>query len=185
MTQRQLVERAREGDRDAFSAAANASIGRLYALATLILRDGDRAQDAVQDALVSSWRGVRALRDPSAWDAWLQRNVVRACYRHARTERRRELTWARVSARDEPSVDDAGSALASRDELEHGFRSLSIDQRAVIVLHHYAGLPLNEVADVLGIPHGTAKSRLHRATQALRATIVAADRLTARRESVG
>jgi DNA-binding beta-propeller fold protein YncE len=79
--QRELVERAISGDHDAFSVLARASIGRLYSIATLILRDGDRAQDAVQDALVSAWRDVRAIRDPDAWDAWLHRLTVRACYR--------------------------------------------------------------------------------------------------------
>jgi RNA polymerase sigma-70 factor (ECF subfamily) len=175
--ERGLVERARTGDPEAFSAAANASIGRLYAIATLILRDPDRAQDAVQDALVSAWRGIRSLRDVNAWDAWLQRNVVRACYRHARSETRRNLAWARAAVLDEPSLEDAGSALAARDELEGGFRQLSLDQRSVVVLHFYVGLPLTEVADVLGIPEGTAKSRLNRATQALRAALAAGDRI--------
>jgi len=171
--ERALVERAQAGDEEAFSAAANASLGRLYAVATLILRDPDRAQDAVQDALVSAWRGIRALRDPDAWDAWLQRCVVRACYRHARSEGRRNVTWARATAVDEPTIADTGDALAARDEVERGFRQLSIDQRSVIVLHFYAGLPLTEVATALGIPEGTAKSRLHRATQALRAAMAA------------
>ena len=171
--ERGLIERARAGDPEAFSAAASTSISRMYAIATLILRDPDRAQDAVQDALVSAWRGVRALREPGAWDAWLQRNVVRACYRHARSEARRNLVWARVSVLGEPTIDDAGVTLAARDELERGFRHLSLDQRAVLVLHFYLGLPLTEVADILGIPEGTAKSRLHRATQMLRAAIAA------------
>jgi DNA-directed RNA polymerase specialized sigma24 family protein len=85
------VERAISGDHDAFSVLACASIGRLYSIATLILRDGDRAQHAVQDALVSVWRDVRAIRDPDAWDAWLHRLTVRACYRAARRERRRKV----------------------------------------------------------------------------------------------
>jgi RNA polymerase sigma-70 factor (ECF subfamily) len=180
--QRALIERARDGDREAFSAAAAGSLNRLYGLASLILRDQDRAQDAVQDALVSAWRGIRALRDPDAWDAWLQRSVVRACYRHAKSERRSELIWARASLAGEPSVDDVGAALASRDEIERGFHDLSIDQRAVVVLHFYGGLPLEEVAEVLGVPVGTVKSRLHRATQTLRASLMASDRLVASRE---
>jgi len=175
--ERGLVERARTGDAEAFSAAANASINRLYAIATLILRDPDRAQDAVQDALVSAWRGIRALRDPDAWDAWLQRNVVRACYRHARSETRRNLVWTSVTVLDEPTLEDAGTAIAVRDELEHGFRQLSLDQRSVIVLHFFVGLPLTEVADVLGVPEGTAKSRLHRATQSMRAALAANERV--------
>ena len=81
MQQQELVERARAGDHDAFSVLVRASFPRLYAIATLILRDPDRAQDAVQEALVLAWRHVRALRDPDAWDAWLYRTTVRACYR--------------------------------------------------------------------------------------------------------
>jgi RNA polymerase sigma-70 factor (ECF subfamily) len=180
--ERGLVERARAGDADAFSAAATTSIGRLYAIATLILRDPDRAQDAVQDALVSAWRGIRALRDPDAWDAWLQRNVVRACYQIARRDTRRNLVWARAAVLGEPTLDDAGTILAVRDELERGFRHLSLEQRSVVVLHFYVGLPLAEVADVLGIPEGTAKSRLHRATQTLRARFDADDRKVAAAE---
>jgi RNA polymerase sigma-70 factor (ECF subfamily) len=179
---RALIERARDGDREAFSAAAAGSINRLYGLASLILRDPDRAQDAVQDALISAWRGIRALRDPDAWDAWLQRSVVRACYRHAKTERRRELIWTMAGGTDEAAIEDVGAMLASRDEIERGFADLSLDQRAVIVLHFYVGLPLEEVAEVLGVPVGTVKSRLHRATQALRASLMAADRLVAHRE---
>lgn len=74
-------------------------------------------------------------------------------------------------------TDDAAAAIASRDELERAFRDLSMDHRAVVVLHYYGGRPLDEVADILGIPEGTVKSRLHRATQALRAVLAAGERL--------
>ena len=87
--QRELVERARSGDLEAFSDLARASITRLYAVATLILGDRDRAEDAVQDALVLAWQGIHALRDPEAWEAWLHRLTVRACYERAKKERRR------------------------------------------------------------------------------------------------
>lgn len=173
---RTLVERARDGDHEAFAILAKASVDRLYAVATLILRDGDRAQDAVQEGLVAAWRGIRALREPDAWNAWLHRLVVRACYRLARSERRSTVVALRFEPRDEPSWSDESAAIADRDLLERGFQQLSLQHRAILVLHHYAGLPLSEAAAVLGIPRGTAKSRLHRATLAMRAAVDADSR---------
>src|SRR6187402_1828315 len=101
--QRDLVERACAGDHEAFSELARLSIGRLYGIATLILRDVDRAQDAVQDALVSAWKDMRALRDPDAWDAWLHRLTVRACYKLAEKDRRRDRIELRVLPDPEPA----------------------------------------------------------------------------------
>jgi RNA polymerase sigma-70 factor (ECF subfamily) len=167
--QRQIVERAISGDHDAFSILARASIGRLYAVASLILRDGDRAQDAVQEALVSAWRDVRALRDPDAWDAWLNRLTVRACYRAARHHRRRDIVELHVMPDPEP-VDgtDTSMSFAERDRLERHLGMLPVEQRAVIVLHFYLDQPLTEAAEILEIPAGTAKSRLHRGLETLR-----------------
>src|SRR5688500_6687429 len=101
--ERELVVRAISGDHDAFSALVRASIARQYAVANLILRDGARAQAAVQEALGSAWRDVRALRAPGAWDAWLHRLTVRACYRSARSERRRTLVELHVTPDPEPA----------------------------------------------------------------------------------
>jgi RNA polymerase sigma-70 factor, ECF subfamily len=169
MQQRELVERARAGDHDAFSELARASIARLYAVATLILRDRDRAQDAVQDALVSAWKDMRALRDPDAWEAWLHRLTLRACYRHARKERRRMLVELQVMPGPEPDRQvDLAVSLAERDRMERELGRLPIDQRAVMVLHFYADLPLTTAADILDIPIGTAKSRLARGLRLLR-----------------
>ena len=145
---------------------------RQFAIATLILRDVDRAQDAVQEALVSAWRDVRALRDPEAWDAWLHRLTVRACYRLATSQRRRDLVEVRVVPDPTPDrVTDFTTSVAERDRMEREMGRLSLDQRAVLVLHFHADLTLEQVADVLGIPIGTAKSRLHYALQALRGTM--------------
>ena len=167
--QRDLVQRAISGDHDAFSVLARASIGRLYAIANLILRDGDRAQDAVQEALVSAWRDVRALRDPDAWDAWLHRLTVRACYRAARSQRRRDLVELHVMPDPElAGAYDLSMTVVERDRLERRLGDLPIDQRAVMVLHFYLDLPLTDAADILDIPVGTAKSRLHRGLLALR-----------------
>jgi RNA polymerase sigma-70 factor, ECF subfamily len=170
--QRQIVERAIEGDFDAFSDLVAASASRQYAIATLILRDRDRAHDAVQEALVAAWRGLSALREPDAWEAWLNRLTVRACYAAAKKDRRRSLIeLAATPEFDEASGIDEPAALAERDLMQRELGALPLDQRAVLVLHFYVGLPLTEAAMVLGVPAGTAKSRLHRALQTLRLTM--------------
>jgi RNA polymerase sigma-70 factor (ECF subfamily) len=169
---RELVERARTGDHAAFTALAEASADRLYAVATLILRDPDRAQDAVQDALVLAWRDVRALRDPGAWDGWLHRIVVRACYTESRRQRRQQrivqsIAWLPTA------VDDSSSVIADRDEIERGFRRLTVEERAVLVLHFHADLSGRDVALALGVSELAARSRVHRAIQSLRAALKA------------
>jgi RNA polymerase sigma-70 factor (ECF subfamily) len=169
---RTLVERARQGDHDAFAILAESSTNRLYGLATLILRDPDRAQDAVQEALVSAWRDVRSLRDPDAWDAWIHRLVVRACYREADRHRRRRLLVDTFDPTP-PTIGDASGELADRDEIERGFRRLTVEQRAILVLHFHAGLSAAETGHILGIPEGTARSRLNRALHAMRAALEA------------
>src|SRR5215203_6432189 len=139
----ELVERARTGDHDAFTTLVKASTPRLYGAAKLILRDPDRAQDAVQEALVLSWRHVRALRDAEAWDAWLYRTTVRACYRHARREKRRDLVELELQPSHEPpGTFDLALAVVERDRLVRELDRLPIDQRAVMVLHFHLGLPL-------------------------------------------
>ena len=166
---RELVRRAIEGDHDAFSSLVDASVDRLYGVSTLILRDSDRAQDAVQEALVSAWKDVRALRDPDAWDAWLHRITVWACYKAAKKERRRkEVELKVVPDPERTTASDSASALANRDLIERQLNDLPIDHRAVVVLRFYLDLPLDEVADILDIPVGTVKSRLHRALASLR-----------------
>jgi RNA polymerase sigma-70 factor, ECF subfamily len=169
---RTLVERARQGDHAAFAVLAESATDRLYGVATLILRDPDRAQDAVQEALVSAWRDVRSLRDPEAWNAWTHRLVVRACYREADRHRRRRLL-VNTFYPTPPTVGDGSSELADRDEIERGFRRLTVEQRAILVLHFHGGLSAAEAGYVLGIPEGTAKSRLNRALHAMRAALEA------------
>ena len=177
--QRDLVVRAKAGDHDAFSALAAASLGRLLATARLVLRDEDLAQDAVQDALITAWLDLRGLRDPDRFHAWLHRLLVRGCYRAANRDRGRRLVEVELLPVDEAPTPDAQLALAARDQLDRGFRRLTTEQRAVLVLHHYLDLPDAEAADVLGIPIGTFKSRLNRATQALRAALDAEERRSA------
>jgi RNA polymerase sigma factor (sigma-70 family) len=172
--QRTRVERAAEGDRDAFAELAAQTIDRLYRVAYRICRDPEIARDATQQALLEAWRDLASLRDPDRWEAWTYRLVVRACYRESRRERRLVGNVHLLSI-DQPTVPDSALSLADRDELERAFRGLSAEHRAVVVLHHYVGLPLTEVADALGIPAGTARSRLHHATRRLRAALEAPD----------
>lgn len=169
--QRELVERAVGGDHDAFSDLARASIRKLYAVARLILRDETRAEDATQEALVAAWRDMAGLRDPDRFEAWLHRVLVRECYRMARRDRRRVEVESQV--RPLTATPDHSRDQAMRDELERGFARLPVDQRTVLVLHHYLGYSFPEIAATLGVPVGTAKSRVHRATAAMRAALLA------------
>ena len=174
-----LVIQAQRGDEEAFASLAVAAGDRLHAVAHRILRDLDLAEDATQQALLAIWRDLPQLRDPARFDAWSYRLLVRACYAEGRRERR----WSpglRLVTANEPVSPDGSSTVVDRDQLERGFRRLSIDHRAVVVLHHYLDWPLDRVADTLGIPAGTARSRLHHAMRGLRAALDADARPPAR-----
>jgi RNA polymerase sigma-70 factor (ECF subfamily) len=167
-----LVERAGGGDQEAFAVLAAQHVDGCYALAYRILRDPQRAQDATQQALIGAWRDLPTLRDRGRFQAWLHRLVVNACYVDFRTHRR----WTarvRLIPTDRSSAPDLAVSVADRDELERGFRRLSPEHRAVVVFHHYLGYPLTEIAETLGIPVGTVRSRLHYATRQLRAALEA------------
>jgi RNA polymerase sigma-70 factor, ECF subfamily len=176
---RDLVERARRADREAFAVLVHQVSDSLYAVAFRILRDTGLAEDALQNALVLAWRRLPKLRDPDRFEAWIHRILVHACY----DESQRTRSWrasVTVLPIDLPGALDDTSSVVDRDELERAFLHLSIEQRAVFVLHHYLGLPLVEVAELLGVPAGTARSRLHYATLGLRQALVAAAGPTAR-----
>ena len=165
-----LVTRAQRGDEEAFASLALAAGDRLHAVAHRILRDLDLAEDATQQALLAIWRDLPQLRDPARFDAWSYRLLVRACYAEGRKERR----WnppLRLLPADEPMQADGSRTVIDRDQLERGFRRLSIDHRAVVVLHHYLDWPLERVAEALGVPAGTVRSRLHHAMRGLRAAL--------------
>ena len=166
----ELVERAMRGDREAFTSLAADVADRVYGLAYRILRDPHRAQDAAQQALILAWRDLPKLHDPERFEAWLHRLVVHACYAEARGERR----WTgkvRLISTETPLAPDPARAVVDRDSLESAFRRLTPEQRAVVVLHHHLGYPLTEIAATLGIPEGTARSRLHYAVRQLRTVL--------------
>ncbi|HUG29863.1 MAG TPA: sigma-70 family RNA polymerase sigma factor, partial [Candidatus Limnocylindria bacterium] len=174
-----LVILAQHGDKGAFGLIAARIADRFLAVSRRILRDIDLAEDATQQALLAIWQDLPQLRDPARFDAWSYRLLVRACY----TEGRKQRRWApnlRILPVEEPAVDDGLSSVIDRDELERGFRRLSLDHRTVVVLHHYLDLPLDGIAAVLGIPVGTAHTRLHHAMRGMRAALEADARITAR-----
>jgi RNA polymerase sigma-70 factor (ECF subfamily) len=169
-----LVIAAQRGDEVAFAELVVAHGARLQAVAHRILRDFDLAEDATQQALLRIWKSLPKLRDPARFEAWSYRLLVRSCHAEARRTRHWE-PGLRLIETDAPT-DDPSIGIADRDQLERAFRDLSVDHRAVVVLHHYLGLPLMDVADALDIPIGTVSSRLHYAMKGLHAALEAGSR---------
>lgn len=150
--------------------------GRLLAVARLVVRDRQLAEEAVQDALLDAWRRLPSLREPERFDAWMRRLLIRRCIDRARTEGRHRVHEVESPAWEGPIDNDSQDAMALRDQIERGLRQLTAEQRAVLVLTYYLDLPLAESASTLGIPEGTMKSRLDRARSAMRAALEAQER---------
>jgi RNA polymerase sigma-70 factor, ECF subfamily len=169
--QRGLVVRARAGDHDAFTALVDLTVARLDSAARLILRDPELARDAVQESLIRAWRDLPGLRDPDRFDAWVHRLTVHSCLDIARRRRRRVIE-VDIGQTDVASPTDFSGGVADRDQLEPALRRLDAAHRAVVVLHYYLGMPMPDVAAAMGIPLGTAQSRLHYALVAMRASVL-------------
>jgi RNA polymerase sigma-70 factor (ECF subfamily) len=168
------------GDPDAFGILAERALPRLVGTAGLILRDADAADDAAQETLVRAWRDLPGLRDPIRFDAWLHRVLVRACGDQVR-RRQRDRRNA-VANPPSPSGPDSEQRVAERDEMDRALERLTVEQRTAVVLHYYLGLSHPEVAEAIGQPIGTVKSRLSRALDRLRAALAADARLGVPRE---
>jgi len=175
-----LVIRARSGDHGAFAEIVASVARRFHGVAYAILRDSSLAEDAAQAALVNVWRDLPRLRHPERFDAWAYRVLINACYGEGRRARWRGVEVADAGRRDVADADRFHD-VHDRDEIERGFRQLSVEQRAVLVTHYYLDLPSDEAAGMLGIPIGTYKSRLHRAIDAMRAALDADARSGSRR----
>jgi RNA polymerase sigma-70 factor (ECF subfamily) len=172
---RALIERARAGDRDAFAVLVGSRVDRCFATARIILGDADRAHDAVQEALVRCWRDLPSLREPDRFDGWLRRLLMHAITDEFRRGRR---FAARVQVLHEhPTTRDEVSMVDDRDQIDRALQGISVDHRTILTLYYLHGLPIADVADALGIPAGTAKSRLHYAMQAIRAELAARERI--------
>jgi RNA polymerase sigma-70 factor (ECF subfamily) len=177
---RDLVARAQHGDERAFESLTVATYPRLYRVAQGILRDGTLAEDATQAAIVRIWRNLRRLRDPSKFEGWSYRLLVNACHDEARRAPRWTPAQDLPPANEPLAPGDSFGAIADRDQLERGFRRISVDHRAVIVLHYLLDLPLERIAETLDVPLGTVASRLDRAMRSLRAALDAEARATTR-----
>ena len=168
---RSMVERAKHGDREAFTSLAFSLSDTLFAVAHRILRDYDSAGDALQVTLLRMWQDLPSLRDVDLVERWSYRILVRACHDQLRQQRRRAPA---LQLLPKPSPEPAPEqAIADRDELARAFGRLPPDQRAALVLQHYRGLTMQEIAEILDVPVGTVRSRLHYAKQAMRAAIEA------------
>ena len=179
---RVLVEQAQQGDREAFQAVAFAMSDRLFGVAHRLLRDFDDAGDALQVALVRIWRDLPSLQDPERLEAWAMRILIRSCHDQLRRDRRAAPGLRAVSP--DAMASDPTGAITNREEMERAFRRLNAEQRAVIVLQYYRDLSLPEIAEVLGVPLGTVRSRAHYAKRILRAAIEADSRPTIEETSV-
>jgi RNA polymerase sigma-70 factor (ECF subfamily) len=165
----QLIEAARRGDREAFDAIVRTRLDTVYRTAFTILGHEADAKDATQETFVAAWRNLPSLRDLNRFDAWLGRITINACRMALRRRARvREISIDLPEAR-EPASGDAGTGAAAADAevFDRAFARLSVDDRAILVLHHHQELGIAEIADRLGVPNGTVKSRLHRARHAL------------------
>jgi len=164
------IAQARSGDPAAFEALVEARVGPMTRTAMAILGSETDARDAVQDALVTAWRELAALRDPAAFDAWLTRILVNRCRRGLRgvaARRLREVPVDTLGMGGEPGAPDPSDATLERRALERAFERLSADERTLLVLHHLDGRPVAELAAILRVPEGTAKSRLFAARRSL------------------
>ena len=178
MDQRSLFERASNGDHEAFGMLVGDQLARLDRAARLILRDPELARDAVQEATLRAWKNLRGLRDADRWGPWLHRLLVNACLDIARKRRWRAFEVEITPLHDAP-VPDATSRIADALYVERMLATIDPAQRAVVVLHYYLDLTLAETAATLGIPVGTAKSRLNRALDAMRIRVADENELPA------
>lgn len=167
-----LIERAAHGDRVAFDILVTPRATGLYNIARMVLRDDDLASDALQETLVRAWRDLPRLRERDRLGAWLHRLLVNACYGEIRRKRRWRLD-VQWTDPDVATRDDHTGEIADHDQLVRGLSRLPVDQRVVVVLRYYMDLPHAEIAEILGIPAGTVRSRTNHALAALRAVLEA------------
>jgi RNA polymerase sigma-70 factor (ECF subfamily) len=146
---------------------ADGGLDRAFRLAGLILGDQHEAEDATQDALLRAWQSAASLREPAGFAAWFDRILVNVC----RDRLRRRGKVRLIAIDDAPAAlpgRDPFRAIADRDEVLRAMTALDDDERIVILLHYWADLTLDAVAERVGWPVGTVKSRLHRALESLR-----------------
>lgn len=165
-----LVLRSQDGDARSFEQLVSRWQDRLWRHARRLVRDDAAAWDVVQNAWLSMIKGLRRLDDPGAFAAWAYRIVTFGCIDHLRSDRRRKSVENRASVSERETVrgeseDDDVEALRS------ALGELSVEQRAILSLHYREEVRVERIAEILGIPVGTVKSRLYRARAALKERI--------------
>ena len=164
----ELLARVVTGDRQAFESVMRSHEDRVFSVCLRILGDRERALDATQDTFLTVFRKARQFEGRSAVGTWIYRIAVNTCYDQLRKTQRRPTE--RLPEHVDPSDPGAEQAIESaglRPEIEKALGTLSPDFRDVVVLSDLEGLPLPEVAEVLGVPVGTVKSRLFRGRRLL------------------
>jgi RNA polymerase sigma-70 factor, ECF subfamily len=166
------VDSAREGPTlDAFEALSDRCLDDSYRLAAVLLRDRAEAQDVVHDAVLLGWRKFGSLRDPSRFDAWFGRIVLNLCRDRLRARRRGQIRETAIVAEMAMGARDEFGGVADRDAIATAFMKLDPDLQVVVALRFYKDLQLEAIAELLGIPLGTVKSRLHTGLKRLRAEL--------------
>ena len=153
---------------DAFEALSEHCLDNCYRLATVVLRDPVEAEDVVHDGVLLAWKRFGALRDPSRFEAWLGRIVLNLCRDRLRTRQRGRVREAQLGAALERNRRDEFAAVAEREAILSALATLDVDQQLVVSLRYYRDLPLEGIAELLDIPLGTVKSRLHAGLKHLR-----------------
>jgi RNA polymerase sigma-70 factor (ECF subfamily) len=165
-----LVEMAARGDRLAFEQLVESRVDRIFRTACAILGNEADAHDATQEAFIAAWVQLPRLRDGARFDAWLNRVILNGCRDSLRRRSRSREVDLGGFERGSP---DAQGEVADRAAFNAAFERLGAADRSILVLHHLHQLPLAEIAARLGVPLGTAKSRLHTARRALQRALEA------------
>lgn len=169
-----LVVAARAGDKFAFGKLVSLETQEGYRLSYGVLRNRVDAEDALQDAFLLAWRHLPRLRDPDSWSAWFRRLLVNSAIEVHRRRRRR--TTVRLLSQEVPPIGDSSAQVAMEDEVDRLMGCLEPRDRVLIVLRYQQDLDLPAIAAAMGIPLGTAKSRLHRALARMRSRAGPIDR---------
>jgi RNA polymerase sigma-70 factor, ECF subfamily len=168
---RDLVNRSAAGDRFAFAELVRRHERRVYNLAYRILGREEDARDATQDAFVIALRKLASFRGDAAFSTWMHRVTVNACYDMLRKRRREPPQEVAEETDTGPGQPDHAEATALSVDVRRALVQVPFEFRAPLVLHDVQDLPYDEIADILGVPVGTVKSRIHRGRVALAAAL--------------
>lgn len=168
----EIIKHCQKGESEAFRWLVDEYGDLAYRTAYLMTNDPQLAEEIIQEAFLDAWRGIKGFKVGSPFKPWFLKIVVNRCRMQKRHRVEPAVSWERMEpkrvATDAPSADEAMVSGESRQLVREAIASLEEDQRSVIMLRYFAELSVPEIAQVLALPEGTVKSRLHRAMQRLR-----------------